>query len=369
MKARELTLYLISNTLGYFTFFLPGTLIKNGYLSLAFIPISAILISPIAYCYYKLALRYPNGHGDKTYLQKNKVICNFYVIFSVFLILPMFCSVSTNLIVQGHFFQDNFKNNILKLVILYLLTFLNITNFDLSIEIQNILSIVRMLAFGIFILIAMLVNFNVLKSYRKPNTIKLINNFNNPKTFLRSILYSCGAFDGFNSANFISYKLTNIKNLGYAMIYSIIIEALFYILISYSIFSINTDYEDILKNYFQNIDFNFYFLDKFLIILPVLGILNGCFIVLRSILDSVSKKYSKVFLILLSHLIFYFTFYDTFKILDKLGFLINIWYFFSILALYREKKNFKVIMGMISTISLASISIYLQIDQIFKGSS
>lgn len=397
MNTIQLSLYIISNTLGYFIFLIPPTLFKstsNIYCLLIY-PVCALLILFVSFCYDMLHRIYPNGHGDSTYItdgynligqnEKNEnrdfeedkeniengvtakiqeqklnkklrlgdILGSTYSIVSAALLIPCFTSISVNLIfqsVQNHLFMH-------KIIFLFSFIFLNAFLPNYAIKLQNVLVIVRMFVLGIFILLGFL---NVNQVIEKNNFEVSTNEFD-VKWFFRSILWVCGSFDGFNSANFISYKIKN-KKLKNAMIIAIVVECAIYMFICFNFYKVlginqikNTN--DVVQLYLQTILKRRYNnnlqMNKFLgeivpcllIILPLTGIFNGCLIVLKSIISFYFLKSQNYLLMLMGIVISILTLFDTGKIVDRVGFLINLFYFMGISTLlirYLKGYNRKI---------------------------
>lgn len=368
----SLTLFLISNMIGSNIFIVPQQILKasNSYgISILTYLVCIFLVMCIGICYAELGSIYPTGAGDTTYISKgySPFMGRLFSIISVVVIVPSMCSINLNLICSVMEYNSKISN----VFIIAFLMILNVYSLSVSIKLQNALTVFRIFLMGVFIVLAMLVAMNVISS--KKDQESLVPDFN-WNEFLVSLLFIFGTFDGFNSGNFISERIRDPKkSLFIAIVTSVALVGLIYILICYSMFivipanvfftskNIMHDYFDYLqveslRNYFP----------KFLVVLPCLGALNGSFILMKSIIKSHIRSYN-VMLFLISLLVYVFSFFEMLSVLKRLGFFINSFYLLSILTLFKLKRKKQTILnipyviigiGALLTMTLAIVSFY-----------
>merc|ERR1712176_961944 len=173
------------------------------------------------------------------------------------------------------------------------------------------------------------------------------------------IVWAISSYDGFNSVNFITYKIENMGNLRLAVTMSLCIETFFYIFICFSFFTVipyktltNKDNEiqlvtlfinELFKNYSDSEfkKWGLYLGPKIISIVPTLGILNGCLIIMKSIFSYFTKK-ANYMMVFMSFVIFSMSFFDTDVLLTAASFTVNFWYSLSILTLLLKYKREKI---------------------------
>lgn len=404
LNTLEISLYILSNTLGYFIFILPFTLGKlrniqtNGDSSLfnqtwpvLIIPLAALLLIPTVFSYSQLGKMFPNGYGDGTYLKEinwkrfkelfgnenraikteeqpfsSSFLANLFVFSAILLELPCFSSVSINLITSA---ISNDHKVLITILLLIGLFALNLFSSRLSIRIQNFLSALRMVFFVIFILLVLFSSFGGSKNDKKEQiraNKPQSNTFAAIPLFARAILWSTESFDGFTSANFISGRIKT-QNLLKSMLISILFVVFFYGTVSFAFLAdenftklSSEDCVVFLDTYLSKISQKkiLKVFGRVLIILPVLGILNGCLIIMKSLVRSVTEKNQTFFqriyrqfglqwngrtrntenlmFVCLSFVIFLLSFVNTAFLLDKLGCFVNFWHILSVSTLVMD---------------------------------
>lgn len=350
-----MVLFTISNTLGFCIFLLPKFIseFSKSHFSLLIIPISFIIILPIAFSYSILNKIFPCGYGDPTYLAKgyHPSLTHLFSFISVLLILPGFISISTNLIISTLEF-----GNLNKSIFIALIFALNIFSFNFSIRLQTWMIIIRCTMIAMFILIAVLVSLRILKTVETTQIPMNVNTNWQWLPLIRAILAACSSFDGFNSLNFIAYSFQK-KDFKKPMIIAMLIETIFFVLICYSFNTVNIEKptgSEIIKSYFNNLEFfrstkktgiydsltSLKWFPSTLVVLTLTGIINGCVIILKSIVSSFTTKYRNLIVLFLGLMTFAFTYIEIEKVIFKLCFLTNIWYFLSVSVLLFGKIKF-----------------------------
>lgn len=382
-SACALTLLIIANTLGYCLFLLPSILndynISSGgskFSSLFLLPLSFLLVIPTAISYTCLNKIYPGGYGDITYLTKgyNRFLAACFSFGSILFFLPGCIAISINLIAQTVIKEnDTFSNHkilkylfnftsLFKFISLIAVFLLNVSNFSLSIKLQAKFSFLRCIMIMIFVIIALFVNLKVIKKSENVD-----DSVHVPKHgtigpvfgFFKALLMCASSFDGFNTLNFISYRIKNTKkNLFlWPVISSMMFELVIFILVCYSFFTVLDVLDgDIIRKYFDHLQFfsekagksglgeyliRLRWFPACILVLTITGIMNGCIIILRSLIISYTSKYLSICMATLCLITFIFTFFEILDIMLRLGFLTNVWYFLSVSTLVFGKKSNK----------------------------
>lgn len=340
----SLTLFLISNMIGSSIFIIPSKILEasNSYIfaTLSWL-ISLFITCMVGVCYAELGSIFPNGTGDTTYLSEgySKKVGLAFSIVSMTIILPAMCSIMLNLM-STTLETNKYATNML---ITALVLLLNVYSLDLSIFLQNIFTVLRVILLCIFILIALLASTGVVGSTAGTYDLNFSFKF---EPFLVSIIFMQGSFEGFNSGNFITDRISNPRHsLIRAIIYSLVTVCCIYMLICYSMFVvIPADKlmasKNITATYFEHLDVKILknYFPKILVIFPSLGSLNGCVILLKALAKN-HFRCANVILFLLSVLTYIFSFFEMTSILKKVGCFIYVFYLLSILSLFKFRRK------------------------------
>lgn len=368
----SLTLFLISSMMGSNIFIIPPRILhaSNSYtFALSTWLLGLLITGAIGVCYAELGACYPCAAGDTTYLKEgySALIGNIFSLVSVFVVLPAMCSIMLNLVSKNLGYNKHVTNG----VIIMALLVLNVLSVSLSIKLQNVFTVVRIALMSIFIFTALLVVLGIVKTNSPSDKLQFDFKLDE---FLISILFILGTFDGFNSGNFISERVRDPKkSFIRAIITSLIVVGVIYMLICYSMFVVipsNSFFtsNDIMKAYFDHLDVQFLktYFPKILVIFPCVGSLNGCFILIKSIVKS-HVSFPNSMLALISLLVFVFTLLDMISVLRKIGLFTNIFYMLSITTLFKLRKKkqlvlniplFFIVLASFMCLSMAYVSFY-----------
>jgi len=206
---------------------------------------------------------------------------------------------------------------------------------------------------GAFVLFSLLSLFKIIEP-SKPiiKDIGLKSDFS-IKRFINAIGACAPLYDGFNSANFISFKIKNPRKTFYQSIsFSVIFITSVFSVILFSIFNC-VNYSEVLDSRNNDRDIlaiccsKFWFLEKIYFAKIFKGVslvsgINGIFIIIRAISTSLYKDY-KVFYIISSFVGIILINFHQFKMFTAIMSLsILIFYCLSVASLLINKKNTKL---------------------------
>lgn len=340
LDTKKLIFFLVCNMVGSGIFVAPKTVynLTNSILgSLLCWAIAGLLALILGIGYSKLGNKYPEGNGDPYYLTilYSSKLAIIYTIFSIIIILPCGCSIMIKMITNE--FKNLLPNRYSEFVLTFIPIFLSaffcfLNGFDwISFRLQYILTILKVFFITILLIIIIQNGRNTI-----PYTSKL--GFTDLLTGIGTCIW---CFDGWNSGNFITTKIKNVKKSLYpSIMISIVFVTLLYLIINLSFlrslpeFIFKND-NNIVSTYFENyiqkkssvIGIIFTRILPFLIIvIPSLGTLNGSFIVSKSIISYYFNN-SYVYLSFFTILVYILTFIRSVESLIKIvGFNVLIFY-------------------------------------------
>ncbi|KAG0439408.1 hypothetical protein DMUE_2448 [Dictyocoela muelleri] len=283
----KLTSFLISNMVGSGIFITPIIILK---ITQSIIPslicwlTASLFTILLGISYSKLGCRYPKGNGDPYYLTNLYYpwVASFYTFISVFIVLPGGCSIMLDIIsrqlktldlkndlkndfkndlnsdFKNDFRKNDFKNDLTNnsnndfkennsqkltfgtidyfksLASLIIISSFCLLNFNqhLSVNLQNILTILKTIL--IFLFIPLMIRRGKFK-------IPLFR-----KVSIYQLLLGAGSctwcFDGWNSANFICSEIRNVKkSLRVAIVGSVVFVSILYFFINLSFYCVISD--------------------------------------------------------------------------------------------------------------------------------
>lgn len=335
LKTASLIAYIINAILGYCVWLIPGFLLQySSSISISYIALTicSLIAFIFSICYAELGSIFFSGYGEPTYYEYfyGKYASKIYSCVSIFIILPLCMIINVSYSIDP--IPGNKKLN--KFILLIVLLLLNIIRLDLSLRIQEILTYIKIFIFSIIPILALSLKFGIFKSKES----LILNVFNNKNLLKDDFIKKYGnnsfkeiifklmlllpliinAYDGLNSANYITNRIYNpIKTFKRALpiailiisfIYFLIISSFFYVIPLKNILSLSNDKNITILTLFCDQFIFFKYSNIFLQIISTIGnlaSLNGLFIVMVFITQSLLRKYYK-YLTSLIILIIYF---------------------------------------------------------------
>lgn len=329
LSTQKLISYVIDNTLGYTLFLLP-TFIRYcpslifSYFILFLCFIIALILS---INYARLGILFNKGYGEPTYYEifYGSIAKTIYSLTSICIISPLCLlssiSYSTSTLPGSIWIK--------KLIIIILFTILNIFFIRISLIIQVILTFFKLLIITEIPILAILLKMGLLESIENTNmnvfnnldAIKIYfnqnknKNINIFKSFISQLPLIINAFDGFNSANYITEDIENPSISFYYLPLSIIFTFIIYLITQTSFFYvipinkllyINTDIDSAITLFHKQFTFigNSTFLINCFNILGSLSNVNGSFIISIYVTKSLTKKYWRHYILFMISIVY-----------------------------------------------------------------
>lgn len=373
LRTKSLIVLLLCNTIGAGIFILPQiTLSATVSTRLTFVCwiLAGIVSILFGLCYSELGSTYPEEGGDAIYLVKayGKLASIAFSFVSVVVILPLGCTLMIQMIGNSVISTEPMKQIII-FGILMLIATINVLGNNFIFRIQYVLTILKVLVVGFFVLFAFLVFLNIVKvnEDRKGALSLFIEGRENENIkseqsvfprVMNGLYATLWSYDGWNSGNFIANRVYRpARTFPVAIVASLVIVCFIYLLINLSFFYV-LPYEILMK---ENIGLVKAYFDNLILpqalrnicihtvkVLPCLGTLNGSFLVATCIIDSFIDGYKNKNLIrtvsvyAFGVLVFLLHFIDNPSIiLDKISFCTYLFYGMSILGMLILRKKDK----------------------------
>lgn len=317
--------YIINSVIGYTIWIIPKYLFlysSNLFTVYFALIVCSVIAMILAFCYGELGAIFDRGYGEPTYYEffYGTTASQIYSLFSIVFILPICMLTCLNFSVE--FILK--KSFILKFLLLIFFYSLNAFKLNWSLRMQTYLTYLKVSLTCVVPLFALLLKLNIITS--KVSTSENIFNvgsvtlqkafeksfsdsfFVKVKQFILLIPLIINAYDGMNSANYITNKVHNpsrtfkiaipVAILFISLFYFVVVTSFFYIVPAAQILSLdpNNNIRTILTLFSEQFEFfaNSKIIMKVILTTGNLVSLNGQMIALIFISESLFNKKSKL---------------------------------------------------------------------------